>query len=237
MESDFRFLSPPSRCSYLPDRLQRLEYEHVAALTAAEYRERIVQGWRRFGRLLFRPRCTACTACRSLRVLVERFRPDRSQRRARKANEGVVRLAIGPPSVTRVKLDLFNRYHAFQAEAKGWPDRTEERAAAYHESFVDNPFPTEEWRYTLDGRLIGVGYVDTLPDGLSAIYFYYDPDERHRSLGTWNILCLIDAAATRRLPYVYLGYYVADCPSLAYKARFVPNEVRGPDGRWQLLRA
>ena len=30
-----------------------------------------------------------------------------------------------------------------------------------------------------------------LPDGLSAIYFYYDPDERDRSLGTCNVLSVI----------------------------------------------
>src|SRR5919198_4494830 len=121
MESLYRYTAPPSRCGYLPDQLWRLEYEHVAALTPAEYTERMLQGWRRFGTVLFRPRCRACTACRSLRVVVERFRPDRSQRRARQANEGVVELRIGTPSVTAAKLALYDRYHAFQAENKGWP--------------------------------------------------------------------------------------------------------------------
>ena len=35
------------------------------------------------------------------------------------------------------------------------------------------------------------------------------------------------------LEHVYLGYYVADCPSLAYKATFGPNQLRWPDGRWR----
>ena len=52
--------------------------------------------------------------------------------------------------------------------------------------FVENPFPTEEWCYYDGARLIAVGYVDQLAEGLSAIYFYYDPDERldtlHHSL-------------------------------------------------------
>jgi arginine-tRNA-protein transferase len=81
-----------------------------------------------------------------------------------------------------------------------------------------------------------VGYVDDLPGGLSAIYFFYDPEERHRSLGTWNVLSVIENARQRRIPFVYLGYYVEDCTSLAYKGQFVPNQIRGPDGSWRDFR-
>jgi arginyl-tRNA--protein-N-Asp/Glu arginylyltransferase len=255
MESLFRYVAPPTRCGYLPDRLWSLEYEYVGEMTAAEYLRRMLDGWRRFGTMLFRPACRACQACRSVRVPVEHFRPDRSQRRCRTANEGTIELRIGKPAVNRTKLGLYDRYHAHQAEAKGWPQHPAKDAASYVESFVRHPFPAEEWCYYLDGRLIGVGYVDHLPGppsppeeeigtprrtlettpagGLSAIYFFYDPDERQRSLGTWNILCLIDEAQRRGLPYLYLGYYVEGCPSMAYKVRFVPNQVRGADGLWR----
>src|SRR5262249_18817507 len=126
------------------------------------------------------------------------------------------------------------------------------------DSFVHHPFPVEEWCYYLDGRLVGVGYVDALPPpppspltplppgergrgegmdaGLSGIYFFYEPGERRRALGTWNVLCLIDEAARRGWPYVYLGYYVEGCPSMEYKTRFVPNQLRGADGVWRDLR-
>ena len=90
----------------------------------------------------------------------------------------------------------------------------------------------EEWRYLLNGRLVGVGYVDALPDGLSAIYYFSDPDERSRSLGTFNVLSIIEEAGRRGLPWVYLGYYVKGCRSVEYKARFAPNEVLGADGTW-----
>jgi arginine-tRNA-protein transferase len=232
METLRRFIALPSPCGYLPGQWWRLEYELVADATPADYMARMLQGWRRFGDTLFRPRCLTCRACRSLRVLVERFRPDRSQRRCRKANEGVVRLAIGAPSVTRAKLRLYDRYHAYQSAAKGWPEHPAKDAESYATSFVDNPFPTEEWCYYLDDRLVGVGYVDDLPGGLSAIYFFYDPDERYRSLGTWNVLNLIDRARARGMPHLYLGYYVAGCRSMAYKTRFGPNQVLGEDGRW-----
>ena len=75
-----------------------------------------------------------------------------------------------------------------------------------------------------------------LPAGLSAIYFYYEPALRDRSLGIWNVLAVLDHAAARGLPHVYLGYFVAGCGSMEYKAGFVPNEVLGGDGRWHAFR-
>jgi arginyl-tRNA--protein-N-Asp/Glu arginylyltransferase len=236
MESMFHYVAPPSRCGYLPTEQWSLEYEVFSAITAAEYQERLRQGWRRFGSMLFRPRCRACRACQSLRVVVDRFRADRSQRRARKANESRLKLVIGAPAVTRAKLTLYDRYHAFQASAKHWPHHPARDVASYEHAFVLNPFVTEEWCYFLDDALIGVGYVDVLSAGLSAIYFFYEPDQRRYSLGTWNVLRLIEDAAARGLPHLYLGYYVTGCASLSYKANFVPNQVLWPDGHWHDFR-
>lgn len=246
MESLFHYVAPPTGCGYLPQQQWSLEYEYVASMTAAEYLGRLLDNWRRFGNMLFRPVCQTCRACRSLRVGVPAFRPDRSQRRCRLANEGGVELRIGKPSVNRTKLALYDRYHAFQADHKGWPHHAPRDASSYGESFVHHPFPVEEWCYYLEGRLIGVGYVDVLPEpledadqdarGLSAIYFFYEPRCRERSLGTWNVLCLLEEAARRHLPYVYLGYYVEGCGSMAYKTRFVPNQLRHADGVWRDFR-
>src|SRR5262249_11350850 len=204
MESLFQYVASPSPCGYLPDRDWSIEYEMVGQMTAAEYLARLKAGWRRFGGMLFRPRCPACQACQSLRVLVDQFRPNRSQKRAARINAGEVELVIGHPGVSREKLRLYDEYHAYQADSKGWPEHPAKDAASYAHSFVHNPIPTEEWCYYLDGRLVGVGYVDRLAKGLSAIYFFYDPALRKRSLGTWNVLCLVTESAARRLPHLYL---------------------------------
>jgi arginine-tRNA-protein transferase len=237
MQSLYHFVAPPSQCGYLPEQLWQLEYEYVSDLSAAEYMAYMRQGWRRFGATLFRPRCARCRACRSLRVVVERFRPNRSQRRTIKENDGIIRLEVGEPSVTRAKLSLYDRYHAFQTDHKGWPRHPARDPESYADSFVDNPFPTREWCYYLDDRLVGVGYVDDLPGGLSAIYFFYDPEERGRSLGTWNVLRLIAHAAERGIPHVYLGYHVDGCASMEYKAKFAPNEVLDASGVWRPYRS
>lgn len=256
MESLFRYVASPSPCGYLPDRLWSLEYEYVAEATAQEYLGRMTEGWRHFGTMLFRPACAECKACRTLRVLVDRFRPNRSQKRNRHVNEREIEVRIGKPAVTRAKLALYDRYHEYQTQAKGWPEHPAKDAASYASSFVKNPFAVEEWCYYLAGKLVGVGYVDFLPSvpdegsqgrtplvlsasgeplvgAMSAIYFYYDPNERHRGLGVWNVLSLIDEARRRRVPHVYLGYYVQGCSSMSYKTQFAPNQIRGEGGVWR----
>jgi arginyl-tRNA--protein-N-Asp/Glu arginylyltransferase len=224
MTSLYRFLSQPESCSYLPAERSRMRYEIVGDLTPGEYAVRMKDGWRRFGHSLFRPDCATCRACRSLRVDVVNFRPDRSQRRADKANRDVS-VTAGPPTVSDDRIALYDKFHAFQADAIGWPSHATNNPASYAESFVVNPFVTQEWCYRRGESLIAVGYVDVLPDGVSAIYFYYDPDFRDRSLGTFNVLNVIRFAKSRNVPYAYLGYFVEGCRSLAYKANFRPNET------------
>lgn len=226
-----RYLAPPGPCGYLPAETWRLEYAHVAELAPEEYGRLLIAGWRRFGRWIFRPRCPGCQACRSLRVEVAAFRPDRAQRRNHRDNHGTIHLSIGEPALTAENLDLHRRFHHERSMTRGWPDRGDD-PDSYRDSFLDNPFPVEQWRFERDGRLVGLGHVDALPVGLSAIYFVHDPAEHARGLGTWNVLCLIDEARARGLPHVYLGYHVAGCPSLAYKARFRPHQLLGPDGQW-----
>lgn len=232
MRTILRFLAAPESCSYLPDQTARMEYAYAEGLTAGDYAEQMLAGWRRFGHAMFRPRCLKCSACISLRVDVSRFKPSRGQRRVRKANQGQVAFQIGAPRVTESRLDLYRRFHAHRAASRGWDER-EEDPVSYYSSFVDNPFPTEEWSFTLDGSLVGLGLVDCLPVGLSAIYFVHDPDHHRRGLGVWNVLCLIEEARRRGLPHLYLGYWVADCLSLAYKASFRPFQVLGQDGQWR----
>jgi arginine-tRNA-protein transferase len=233
METNIRWTDPAEPCVYGPDHICQSEYLYVAALDADEYMAYLLVGWRRFGHTLFRRRCSGPGACRSLRVDVARFRPDRGQRRTRKANEGVVQLRIGAPTVMPEKVALLDRFHADRSETRGWPPHEIDEPGEYARNFVSNPFPTQEWCYFLDDVLVGVGYVDDLAGGLSAIYFAHDPEHRDRSLGTWNVLNLIDRASALGLPHVYLGYSGDRCASLRYKARFRPNQSLDPDGVWR----
>lgn len=235
METALHYLSSPDQCGYLPDRNWRFEYIYVLSMSSEEYSQRLETGWRRFGRTLFRPRCQGCAACQSLRIPVQEFRPDRSQRRNAALNRDALDLRIAEPVLTKEKLALFDRFHAFQSEHRDWPEHDTDDASGYFEHFLENPILTEEWSYYLGQALVGVGFVDVLPRALSAIYFYHDPDMRRHGLGIWNILRLIEECRRRRLLYLYLGYFVPGCPSMHYKSHFYPHERRLGDGAWKRI--
>jgi leucyl-tRNA---protein transferase len=231
-EKDYVYVPPASTCAYLPDRLSQLEYRVVPGLTKDQYMELVRNGWRRFGHMLFRPRCPACTACQPIRTLVNEFKPDRSQRRVQKANRNT-ELRIIRPTLDRERMALYYRHHAHHAAQKGWPDPNIADGIQHCENIIDGPFPVEEWDYYVDDKLVAVSYIDHLEEGYSGIYFYHDPEFRDLSLGTWICLSLIEQAKLNGHPYVYFGYYIAGCRSMEYKGRFEPNQVLDADGEWK----
>ena len=85
-----------------------------------------------------------------------------------------------------------------------------------------------------ESRLLGVAVADALPDGLSAVYTFYDPDLTQRGLGVYAVLWEIAETARRGLDYLYLGYWIAESPKMSYKTNYQPVEVL-QDGHWTRL--
>jgi arginine-tRNA-protein transferase len=219
-----RFRTPPRSCSYLPEESASLEYRIHDGMTADAFYELLRRGWRRHGMHLFRPRCPACTQCRGLRVLAEEFHPSRSQRRTIRRNAGV-RVVLQPPSVTAAHVRLYNDYHVDLSRRRGWPSRRIS-PDEYEQSFVAGCFPfAREMLYFDDDRLIGVGLVDLLPQALSSVYFFHDPAWRPLGPGTYSLLKELEFCRETSRPYNYLGYWIAPCQSMAYKANFHPHET------------
>lgn len=209
------------KCAYLNDEEQTTHYKVISECSSTYCDHLISRGWRRFGTMFFRPVCAECTACESLKIDVNNYRFSRSEKRILRKNSDL-RVIIRRPSMTREHLDLFVRYHHYMHLKRGW----EEQAVTprnYYSSFVQgfSDFGYEVL-YFDDKKLVGVDLIDLLPSGISSIYFYYDPDYAHRSLGKYSLLRQIKLAQEQALPWIYLGYFVQGCQSLEYKREYTP---------------
>ena len=58
---------------------------------------------------------------------------------------------------------------------------------------------------------------------MNAVYFYFDPEDSSRSLGTFNILHLINLCRELNIENLYLGYWIGDVKEMNYKASFSPH--------------
>ncbi len=211
-------------CSYLPAERSKMLYRAIDHCTAETYQLMLERGWRRFGNLFFRPACLACCECRSLRVEVEDFRPNRSMRRVWQKNQDL-RVVAQAPTVSREHLELYRRYHADMSRRKGWPEK-EGEPFDYYLSFVHaHQDYGYELLYLKDERLVCVALVDVLPRAASAVYAYYEPDLRSRSLGVYSVLRQVELTRANSLPHLYLGYRVRGNPSMIYKARYKPHQI------------
>jgi arginine-tRNA-protein transferase len=91
---------------------------------------------------------------------------------------------------------------------------------------------TLEVCYRQRGRLVSVAIVDVEPGAGSAVYCYFDPAERARSLGVYNVLWLIAACQQKARPYLYLGYWVPESRAMCYKTSYRPNQILLGLGEW-----
>jgi arginyl-tRNA--protein-N-Asp/Glu arginylyltransferase len=221
-----RILEKPRRCSYLPAEQASLEVRVMLDVEPDEMGALLERGWRRFGPFYFRPVCSDCTQCVSLRVPTESFAPSKSQRRAARACARI-RREVGRPRVDDERLALYAKWHAGREKARGWEANPQERARYELELAFPHPCAREAAFHDDDagGRLVGVGLFDETPRAISAAFFFYDPDYARLSLGTANVLSLVEDARRTRLGHVYLGYRVEGCESLRYKASFRPHEL------------
>ena len=213
--------STNNKCSYLDNKQQTTHYKVIESCSTTHCQDLIERGYRRFGKMYFRPACTACDECKSIKIDVQNFEFSKSQKRViKKALE--IKSYIQRPTLSKTHLELFEKYHLYMKDKKGW-EHSPVTAQGYYSSFVDahNDFGYEVLYYIND-KLIGVDLIDILEDGISSIYFYYDTDYMDYSLGKLSLYNQIIFAKESKLKWIYLGYYVEDCPSLAYKSHYKP---------------
>lgn len=225
------YLTSPYPCSYLPGKQARSQVATPAYLVDnGVYSELVRFGFRRSGLFTYRPYCSDCQACVPLRVPVEQFQPNRTQRRVSKRHANL-QTSLHELVFDAEHYALYRRYQAMRHAGGGMDHDNREQFSHF---LLQSNIATKLVEFREDGLLRMVSVIDYLADGLSSVYTFYEPDVPGTTYGTYNILWQISQARALGLPYLYLGYWIADCAKMAYKINFRPAEGL-LDGQWQAL--
>ncbi len=174
-------------------------------------------GYRRNGNCLYTMHCPGCLSCIPIRLHPGEMEYNRNQRRVLKKNQDID-IRFGPieaseESVALCEKFLRNRY----------PQKNND-GTAYYEGFFCNTIITGmEIQFRLQDTLVGTCIVDIGQNWMNAVYFYFDPDQASRSLGTFNILTMVKTCLKLDISYLYLGYYIEEVAAMNYKKHFSPH--------------
>jgi len=219
------FVSIDIKCPYGLPAVARFHQATFAPLSERAMELFLSAGYRRNGNCLYDMRCPACSSCIPIRLHPAEFRPNRNQKRTLKKNQDV-EMGILPLQPDRETMNLCEKFLKHR-----YPRENNNASGYYRDFFLNTIVNSAQIQYRIDGRLVGTAIVDIGYKWLNAVYFYFDPDESSRSLGTYNVLQLIDLCLEWEVEYLYLGYLIYSVPAMSYKKNFRPYYILSED-KW-----
>ncbi|MBD1583223.1 arginyltransferase [Pseudoalteromonas sp. S16_S37] len=214
-------LSQQFSCSYLPQQQEQLlVILDPSCYTPARFEGLLELGFRRSGDQIYRPHCPKCSACQSMRIPAKRFIASKSQKR--KFKKAVNDFSF---TVSHKERDeyypLYEKYISLRhSDGSMYPPNRLQYESFLFCQWLPITF-LELWH---ESKLIAVAVTDTMPNSLSAIYTFFDPEYEHYSLGNVMIMAQIDHATKLNKDFVYLGYQIDSCKKMRYKSQFLPAQ-------------
>ena len=216
------------KCAYLLDHTEQRLATDISE--HPETHDRLAEtGFRRVENWVYKPACPNCNACQPIRVKAEQFKLSRNIARIQATNRDLRRnLAAG-----RLGVDHYDVLQSYLGQRHEDGQMSSMSFDEFSAMILNSPIDTLLTEYVdSDDRLMGCILVDRQRDGLSAVYSFFRPEEKKRSLGSFMIVDLIQRCNEIGLNYVYLGYYIEQSRKMSYKARFRPYQIFS-DGAWR----
>ena len=215
------FVTSPLPCPYLDGQVERRLVAELKGWDGISLHDTLSKvGFRRSHGIVYAPICPSCRACLAVRTVVGEFKPSASQKRVIRINKDIV-VNKRPALATHEQYALFVKYQETRHRGGDMATMDYYDYQALIEETTVNTFILE---YRDLDHLVGACIVDEMADGLSAVYSFFDPTNKRKSLGTQIIMALFDLALQYRLPHVYLGYWVSGSQKMSYKEKFQPLE-------------
>ncbi len=225
------YATTPYPCGYLEDlQAQSLIAAPQHLVDGQVYSDLIRMGFRRSGKYAYRPHCPNCQACVPVRIPVAALGPSRSQRRAWNQH---FNLSVSIKELAYSD-ECFELYRAYQKSRHPDGGMDQDGVEQYRNFLMQTNVDTLMVEFREGDILRMVSVVDCVQDGLSAVYTFFDCTEPGASYGTFNVLWLSEWCRQLQLPYLYLGYWIAESRKMAYKKNFSPLEGL-QDGIWSRL--
>jgi arginine-tRNA-protein transferase len=201
----------PHQAIYRMARFSVIPEEIMGILLAA--------GFRRYGNTVYTMACATCCSCVPIKLNPFEFSPNRNQKRCAKRNKDltVAKTHIAPDQEETALLQNF-----FDHRYPGKNNRAEEYYSGF---FLNSSELSMAIRFSFQGKLIGVSIIDVGRSWLNAVYFFFEPESAKRSLGTFNIITLIDLCKEENIQDLYLGYWIKESRAMNYKAAFLPHSI------------
>lgn len=209
---DCPYLEGKQSASILVDPEHKIDSDLFAMLSRS--------GFRRSGEMLYSPKCPSCKACISVRVPATDFVPSRSQKRVWRKNIDL-EVRIEDVSFQQEHFEMYLQYQRARHPESSMCDDDPKK----YIGFINSQFSGSQFLCLyLNDKLMGISVIDQFEGGLSAVYTFFDPQYSNRSIGTYVILYLIKLSRLRKIPHVYLGYWIEQSSKMSYKQNFKPMQ-------------
>ena len=214
------------------------------SLTLHQYQVLVDNGWyRRGGVDMFRICYVHSLDCSDweTRVMLSEFnqKSHRSYRKVLKKVPDSLTIETIPTQFVRESFELYNEYNIKKH------DKSDISSYFYQEHAVNSPvrnetidgieYGTFHQLYRLNGKLVAVGLIDIVPNGVVSLYMWYamSKEMQKLSLGVYSALKEIEFAQklSERNPnikYYYLQGWNGNNHKLSYKANYTPEDFYSP---------